>query len=221
MKTRSIINAALAGILLAGFAGSSLAARGPYHGRGRYHEPERPGCHGDLDAHGVWSLHASYGWVWRPSISIRLSSWHPYRYGVWIRSHNGRYWRSSHRWGYGVYGCGRWLQLGCGWVWAPPCGGCGAEVCTMRPRHGRPSSRVSVSFSSGNCGGSVRVHKDRGHDKPHGASHGKPHGKPTGKSHGTSHGESRDKSHGRSRELDSARESDRSRGVHRTIRRQR
>jgi hypothetical protein len=83
----------------------------------RYVSRDIPGV-ADLDHHGHWEHHASYGYVWRPTI-INVG-WVPYRYGRWVWSGPwGWTWVENSPWGFAPFHYGRWVVIGNTWVWAP------------------------------------------------------------------------------------------------------
>jgi Family of unknown function (DUF6600) len=72
----------------------------------------------DLDAHGRWSVVASYGPVWRP-VGVPVG-WAPYRYGHWVWIEPwGWTWVDDQPWGFAPFHYGRWAYVGTGWVWIP------------------------------------------------------------------------------------------------------
>ena len=83
----------------------------------RYMSRDIPGG-SDLDHHGRWHYHASYGYVWQPTVvSV---GWVPYRHGRWVWSNVwGWTWVESVPWGYAPFHYGRWVVVGGAWAWAP------------------------------------------------------------------------------------------------------
>ncbi|MGH9902907.1 MAG: DUF6600 domain-containing protein, partial [Pyrinomonadaceae bacterium] len=61
-----------------------LASRLRYEERDRYYDRHVWGAE-ELDAYGDWTYVSTYGWVWRPHITVinHYSNWAPYRYGRW------------------------------------------------------------------------------------------------------------------------------------------
>jgi antitoxin (DNA-binding transcriptional repressor) of toxin-antitoxin stability system len=83
----------------------------------RYISRDIPGG-ADLDNHGHWDYHATYGYVWRPRI-VHVG-WVPYRYGRWVWSGPwGWTWVEDSPWGFAPFHYGRWVVVGGVWVWAP------------------------------------------------------------------------------------------------------
>ncbi len=73
----------------------------------------------ELEPHGTWLEHPSYGRVWRASASGD-PSWKPYLLGQWVDSDQGWLWVSDEPFGWIVYHYGRWaLDPRFGWVWIP------------------------------------------------------------------------------------------------------
>ena len=90
------------------------------------HPPSEADARGDappvvvneLREYGEWIDVPTYGYVWRPSVSV---GWSPYVYGRWAWiSPYGWTWVSSEPWGWYPYRCGYWLTDPVfGWVWSP------------------------------------------------------------------------------------------------------
>lgn len=72
----------------------------------------------ELDNHGSWSTHESYGPVWYPRVVA--SDWAPYRHGRWsyIRPW-GWTWIDEAPWGFAPFHYGRWAVIGSRWAWVP------------------------------------------------------------------------------------------------------
>jgi hypothetical protein len=71
----------------------------------------------EMDSHGTWNRHPSYGAIWVPRVS---AGWRPYTYGYWHRRPAGNVWVSHDPWGYAPYHYGRWEYLPAyGWSWMP------------------------------------------------------------------------------------------------------
>ncbi|MGH9341516.1 MAG: DUF6600 domain-containing protein [Acidobacteriota bacterium] len=71
----------------------------------------------DLDRHGQWDYHSSYGVVWYPRVS---AGWWPYRQGNWIYYPGwGWTWVSYEPWGWLPYHYGRWSHVNSRWCWIP------------------------------------------------------------------------------------------------------
>jgi hypothetical protein len=83
----------------------------------RYVSRDIPGI-ADLDHHGHWEHHASYGYIWRPRV-VHVG-WVPYRYGRWVWSGPwGWTWVEDSPWGFAPFHYGRWVVIGNSWLWAP------------------------------------------------------------------------------------------------------
>jgi hypothetical protein len=83
----------------------------------RYMSRDIPGC-ADLDHNGHWEHHASYGYVWRPTVVT--VGWVPYRYGRWVWTGPwGWTWVENSPWGFAPFHYGRWVVVGNVWCWAP------------------------------------------------------------------------------------------------------
>ncbi|MDO5086331.1 MAG: hypothetical protein Q4D74_01825 [Comamonadaceae bacterium] len=83
----------------------------------RYVSREIPGYH-QLDAHGDWAQHATYGAIWYPRITV--SQWAPYRYGHWAWVEPwGWTWMDDAPWGFAPFHYGRWVLLDTRWAWVP------------------------------------------------------------------------------------------------------
>lgn len=129
----------------------------------------------DLDNNGRWVFASSYGWTWRPYVSV---GWRPYNNGYWHRGRSGALiWVSYEPWGWVPYHYGRWAHdPGYGWVWLPGSGYAPAWVYwwygagyigwapsgwydAYRPYYNwcyRPYARVGAGFGAGFYG-RVRV----------------------------------------------------------------
>ncbi len=72
----------------------------------------------DLDAHGNWRKHPTYGNVWVPK---RVApGWTPYRDGHWAWVDPwGWTWIDDAPWGFAVSHYGRWANLAGTWAWVP------------------------------------------------------------------------------------------------------
>lgn len=72
----------------------------------------------DLDEHGSWRAHKTYGNVWTPN---RVAAdWAPYRDGHWAWIDPwGWTWVDDAPWGFAVSHYGRWANLGGTWGWVP------------------------------------------------------------------------------------------------------
>ncbi len=88
---------------------------------GEYYDDSLYGAE-DLNTYGSWVHNASYGYVWRPSVSSlsNYSNWSPYRYGNWrwIPSF-GWTWVNDEPWGWTTYHNGRWFWNSGNWYWSP------------------------------------------------------------------------------------------------------
>ncbi len=72
----------------------------------------------DLDAHGTWRVHATYGPVWTPT-AVAVG-WTPYRYGHWAWVDPwGWTWIDDAPWGFAPFHYGRWAFVSGGWGWVP------------------------------------------------------------------------------------------------------
>lgn len=73
----------------------------------------------DLDEHGTWAPHPTYGRVWIPTAVG--PDWAPYQEGRWIwQDPYGWTWVSYEPWGWAPYHYGRWVSYGGTWAWVPP-----------------------------------------------------------------------------------------------------
>lgn len=72
----------------------------------------------DLDHHGEWVKHKTYGHIWSPH---RVASdWAPYRYGHWSWIEPwGWTWVDDASWGFAPYHYGRWTHWNDRWYWVP------------------------------------------------------------------------------------------------------
>ncbi|HEX6178716.1 MAG TPA: DUF6600 domain-containing protein [Thermoanaerobaculia bacterium] len=75
----------------------------------------------ELSRHGSWVHINSYGWAWRPTVSL---GWRPYYNGYWHRGRAGCLtWVSYEPWGWVPYHYGRWSHDPFyGWFWVPGAG---------------------------------------------------------------------------------------------------
>ncbi len=72
----------------------------------------------DLDDHGTWHTHSTYGAIWYPR-SVALG-WAPYRHGRWVWvSPWGWTWLDEAPWGFAPFHYGRWVYVSGRWAWAP------------------------------------------------------------------------------------------------------
>lgn len=79
--------------------------------------PEMTGA-AELDRHGHWERHPSYGDVWYPT-AVAVG-WAPYRWGRWIWvSPWGWTWLDDASWGFAPFHHGRWFYWRNRWYWAP------------------------------------------------------------------------------------------------------
>jgi len=72
----------------------------------------------ELDQHGTWDAHPTYGAVWYPTVVA--AGWAPYRFGRW--AYTGRWgwtWVDDAPWGYAPSHYGRWAWIGGRWGWCP------------------------------------------------------------------------------------------------------
>ena len=72
----------------------------------------------ELDQHGTWDAHPTYGAVWYPTVVV--AGWAPYRFGRW--AYTGRWgwtWVDDAPWGYAPSHYGRWAWIGGRWGWCP------------------------------------------------------------------------------------------------------
>jgi hypothetical protein len=98
-----------------------LASRLRYEQRDRYYDNDVWGAE-ELDSYGDWSYVSTYGWVWRPRVTIinNYSDWAPYRYGHWTWCPPyGWTWVGDEPWGWAPYHYGRWVYHDNYWCWAP------------------------------------------------------------------------------------------------------
>jgi hypothetical protein len=72
----------------------------------------------ELREYGEWVNVPTYGFVWRPRVTV---GWSPYVYGRWAWiSPYGWTWVSNEPWGWYPYRCGYWLTDPVfGWIWSP------------------------------------------------------------------------------------------------------
>jgi len=72
----------------------------------------------DLDEHGRWHRHPSYGMVWLP---YRMAAdWAPYRDGHWAWIEPwGWTWIDDAPWGFAPSHYGRWARVETAWAWVP------------------------------------------------------------------------------------------------------
>jgi hypothetical protein len=83
----------------------------------RHVSPEMTGAE-ELERHGRWDRHPSYGAVWIP-VGV-ASTWAPYRYGRWTHvSPWGWTWVDDAPWGFAPFHYGRWVHWHGRWAWAP------------------------------------------------------------------------------------------------------
>ena len=98
-----------------------LATRLRYEERERYYDRDLWGAE-ELDAYGDWAYVSSYGWVWRPHVTVvnRYVNWAPYRYGRWSWCPPyGWTWVADEPWGWAPYHYGRWVYHENRWCWSP------------------------------------------------------------------------------------------------------
>ncbi|HEX8097170.1 MAG TPA: DUF6600 domain-containing protein [Pyrinomonadaceae bacterium] len=98
-----------------------LAARLRYDDRTRYYDADVWGAE-ELDAYGDWTYAGSYGWVWRPHVTVinNYYNWAPYRHGHWVWCPPyGWTWVAEEPWGWAPYHYGRWVYYNNNWCWAP------------------------------------------------------------------------------------------------------
>jgi hypothetical protein len=82
------------------------------------HVPREVVGYQQLDAHGQWVMHASYGSVWMPQGTP--ANWAPYRNGHWEwMSPWGWTWIDDAPWGFAPFHYGRWEVFGTRWGWVP------------------------------------------------------------------------------------------------------
>ncbi len=74
-----------------------------------------PGLY-ELDSHGYWIHHASYGHVWIPYVSV---GWSPFCHGRWVHFGFGWTWVSYEPWGWLPYHYGSWAFYDHRWCWVP------------------------------------------------------------------------------------------------------
>jgi hypothetical protein len=74
-----------------------------------------------LEPHGKWHKHATYGWVFTPKIVTEVKVWKPYASnGHWVWTDLGWYWQSDLPWGYIAFHYGRWSwDRELNWYWVP------------------------------------------------------------------------------------------------------
>ena len=98
-----------------------LAARLRYEQRERYYDRDVWGAE-ELDAYGDWTYVNTYGWLWRPHVTVinTYVNWAPYRYGrwEWVPPY-GWTWVGDEPWGWAPYHYGRWVYYNNYWAWAP------------------------------------------------------------------------------------------------------
>ncbi|MBI3146928.1 MAG: FecR domain-containing protein [Betaproteobacteria bacterium] len=83
----------------------------------RYVSPQMIGWR-DLDDHGRWHTHATYGALWYPRVVG--AGWAPYRNGRWVWvSPWGWTWVDEAPWGFAPFHYGRWVHVSGRWAWAP------------------------------------------------------------------------------------------------------
>jgi hypothetical protein len=71
-----------------------------------------------LAPYGRWMDVSSYGYCWRPTLT--MARWKPYVDGCWVWSSMGWTWQSNEPFGWATYHYGRWVNLSRhGWVWVP------------------------------------------------------------------------------------------------------
>jgi hypothetical protein len=98
-----------------------LAQRLRYEQRERYYDSGVWGAE-ELDAYGDWVNAGSYGYVWRPHVTIinNYYNWTPYRYGYWRWCPPyGWTWIAYEPWGWAPYHYGRWVYYNGNWCWSP------------------------------------------------------------------------------------------------------
>ncbi|HEX8474038.1 MAG TPA: DUF6600 domain-containing protein [Pyrinomonadaceae bacterium] len=98
-----------------------LASRLRYEDRERYYDRDVWGAE-ELDAYGDWSYVETYGWIWRPHVTVinHYNDWAPYRYGSWRWCPPyGWTWVGDEPWGWAPYHYGRWVYHNNNWCWAP------------------------------------------------------------------------------------------------------
>ncbi|HOM98787.1 MAG TPA: hypothetical protein PLM33_00885 [Acidobacteriota bacterium] len=81
----------------------------------RYVGSYYPGLY-ELDLHGYWIHHASYGHVWIPYVSV---GWSPFFHGRWVHFGFGWTWISYEPWGWLPYHYGHWAFYDHRWCWVP------------------------------------------------------------------------------------------------------
>jgi hypothetical protein len=98
-----------------------LAKRLNYERRDHFYRSSLWGAE-ELDAYGEWTYAGSYGWVWRPHVTVinNYHNWAPYRYGHWRwRPPYGWVWVGAEAWGWAPYHYGRWVFYNGYWCWTP------------------------------------------------------------------------------------------------------
>ena len=99
----------------------ALAQKLRYERRDNYYNSSLWGAE-ELDSYGDWSYAGSYGWIWRPHVTVinNYYNWTPYRYGHWRWCPPyGWTWIASEPWGWAPYHYGRWVYYNNSWCWAP------------------------------------------------------------------------------------------------------
>ena len=82
------------------------------------HVPREVVGYQQLDSHGQWAMHATYGSVWMPQGTP--ANWAPYRNGHWEwMSPWGWTWIDDAPWGFAPFHYGRWEMFGTKWGWVP------------------------------------------------------------------------------------------------------
>ncbi len=72
----------------------------------------------DLDDHGSWHTHVTYGSVWYPRHVV--AGWAPYRHGRWVWvTPWGWTWVDEAPWGFAPFHYGRWVHISGRWGWVP------------------------------------------------------------------------------------------------------
>lgn len=98
-----------------------LAKRLNYERRDHFYRNSLWGAE-ELDAYGDWTYADSYGWVWRPRVTVinNYYNWAPYRFGHWRWCPPyGWVWVGDEPWGWAPYHYGRWVFYSGSWCWTP------------------------------------------------------------------------------------------------------
>lgn len=99
----------------------TLAQNLRYERRERYYDSGVWGAE-ELDSYGDWVNAGSYGYVWRPHVTVinNYYNWTPYRYGSWRWCPPyGWTWIPAESWGWAPYHYGRWVHYNGAWCWSP------------------------------------------------------------------------------------------------------